>query len=71
MYARPEPVRTYTYKGLRPYGAGDLFVLDTYVDPDFSGNVPEEIMAHNSGKWDDGRLVMTMPSGVEVYFVKD
>lgn len=70
MYARPEPTRTYTFNGLRPYGAGDLYTMDQYVDDDFSGNVPEEIMAHNGGKWDESRFVMTMPSGVEVAFVR-
>ena len=69
-YTRPAPTRSYSYKGLHPYGAGDLFAMDNYVDPDFSGNVPEEIMQHNGGRWDEARKVMTMPSGIEVYFVE-
>ena len=69
MNTRPEPTRTYSYNGLRPYGAGDMFILDAYVDHDFTGNVPEDIMQNNGGKWDAKRMVMTMPSGVEVQFV--
>lgn len=68
MHAKPLPVRSYSYNGYIPYGAGDMSTLDYYVDHDFSGNVPEEIMQHNGGKWDAERLVMTMPSGIEVLF---
>ena len=67
-YLRPTPKRTYRYKEYRPYGAGDLFVMDAFVDHDFAGSVPDEIMRHG-GKWDEERLVMTMPGGSEeVYF---
>ena len=63
--------RTYSYKGCRPYGAGDLFVMDHYVDDDFVGNVPEEIVKNNGGKWDADKLILTMPSGVEAAFIKE
>lgn len=66
---RPTPKRIYQYKEYCPYGAADLFVMDAYVEHNFSGNVPDEIM-RNGGKWDDDRLVMTMPGGQqEVYFL--
>lgn len=65
----PTPKRIYQYKEYCPYGAADLFVMDAYVEHNFSGNVPDEIM-RNGGKWDDDRLVMTMPGGQqEVYFL--
>lgn len=44
MYTRSTSKRTYTYQGFMPYGAGDLFSLDTYVEEDFSGNVTEQII---------------------------
>lgn len=65
---RPMPKREYTFKGYMPYGAGELEVLDVYVDPYFSGNVPEEIMK-DGGSWDEASMIMTMPSGVKVNFV--
>lgn len=66
---QPTLKRVYQYKEYCPYGAADLFVMDAYVEHNFSGNVPDEIM-RNGGKWDDKRLVMTMPGGQqEVYFL--
>lgn len=49
MYTRPTPTRAYTFEGFMPYGAGDLFSLDTYVEEDFSGNVTEQIIADGIG----------------------
>lgn len=41
--------RTYTYQGYMPYGAGEIFCLDTFVDDDFCGNVTAQIIAEGIG----------------------
>lgn len=42
---RPQGERTYSYNGFTPYGAGELFALDHYVDYDFTGNVTEYLIS--------------------------
>ena len=67
-YCRPEPKRTYTYKEFIPYGAGDIFSMDHFVESDFSGNVPDEIMK-NGGTWDEEKMIMRL-GHVPFYFRK-
>lgn len=48
-------MKTYSYNGYKPYGAGDLFCLDQYVDYDFDGNVTEEILKNEDFKFIENR----------------
>ena len=36
---------SYEYNGFHPYGAGDMFCIDQYVENDFSGNVTEQLLS--------------------------
>lgn len=51
---------TYSYLGLIPYSAGDMYILDCFVEYGFCGNIPEYIMS-NGGVWDSDNKIMTMP----------
>lgn len=44
-YFRDEPARAYSYKGLLPYGAGDIFSIDARLDSNFSGNAIEQLVS--------------------------
>ena len=37
--------KTYSYNGYSPYGAGEMWILENYVDDDFKGNVTEKLIA--------------------------
>ena len=37
-------MKKYNYKGYSPYGAGEMYFLDGYVESDFCGNVTEELI---------------------------
>lgn len=50
-YLRPDPPRTYEYQGKVPYSAADFLTLDNRVDPDFSGNVVEELIRTGEAVW--------------------
>lgn len=39
-----EERRSYSYKGYRPYGAAELFILDQNVDDYFNKNVTEYLI---------------------------
>lgn len=41
-------IRTYDYKGYSIYGAGDMWILDNYVDYDFTGNVTEQLISEGA-----------------------
>lgn len=56
-YFRSEPERSYSWNGWMPYGAGDLFAMDTRVDHDFGGNVTEQLISKGYTMTDDGRLL--------------
>lgn len=43
--------RSYDYKGFRPYGAAQLYILDDYIDEYFDGNVVEKIINDGIGKF--------------------
>ena len=51
-YFRPQGKRSYVYDGKRPYGAGDLICIDTYLDDDFTGNAIEQIIADGVATYD-------------------
>ena len=63
------PARSYSYKVCRPYGAGEMFILDEYVEHYFTGNVPEELIK-DGATWDDERHTLTLPNGKEILFVE-
>lgn len=69
-YNRPDPVRTYAYRGFRPYGAGELFIMDEWVDPDFSGNVTEELVKKGA-TWDEARHTLILSRSLELLFKED
>lgn len=52
--------RSYSFNGLRPYGAADLLTMDGYVDEYYCGNVPEEII-RCGGTFDADRGLLWMP----------
>lgn len=54
--------KTYEYKGLFPYSAGDMYYMDAFVekvDGAFSGNVTEELIRRGA-KWDDVEKTLTI-----------
>lgn len=55
-YFRQQGKRSYVYDGKRPYGAGDLFCIDTYLDDDFSGNAIEQIISDGVATYDGNCL---------------
>lgn len=42
-------MKKYNYKGFIPYGAGEMYCLDQYVEDYFSGNVVESIINEGLG----------------------
>lgn len=40
---------TYSYKRYAPYGAGDMWCIDGYVDEDFRGNVLKHLLEEREG----------------------
>ena len=44
--------KTYDYKGYNPYGAGQMFAIDDFVDADFKGNVTEKIIKSGAGTFE-------------------
>jgi len=56
-YFREEPKRSYSWNGWKPYGAGDLFAMDTRVDHDFGGNVTEQLISEGYTMTEDGLLL--------------
>ena len=55
-YFRQQGKRSYIYDGKRPYGAGDLFTIDTYLDDDFSGNAIEQLLSEGIASYDGKHL---------------
>lgn len=41
-------MKEYRYKGYSPYGAGQMYFLDGYVEDDFCGNVTEELIKNGA-----------------------
>ena len=56
-YFRKEAERSYSWNGWKPYGAGDLFAMDARVDPDFGGNVVEQLLSEGYTMTEDGKLL--------------
>ena len=70
--ATEEAPTKYGYKGYRPYGAGQMFILDKYVE-DGVKNITENIIKSGLGKFkviDDKNAVLVLPT-IEVEFVKE
>lgn len=64
-YTRPMGKRDYEYKGFIPYGAGEMFCLDQYVEHDFSGKVVEQILSDGIGEFviqDHGMAFLKLPA---------
>lgn len=64
------PSRSYSYEGFRPYGAGEMYIMDAYVEHYFTGNVTEELVK-NGATWDAERRTLTLPNGTEIPFKVD
>lgn len=45
-------MKEYTYNGYMPYGAGEMFCMDTYIEDDFTGNVVQYIIDNGLGKFE-------------------
>ena len=63
--------RTYTYKGYSPYGAGDIFALDSFLsDEYFSENVTEFLIRENGAKFEKafGNLYSLVIDGKKIAF---
>lgn len=70
--ATEEAPTKYSYKGYRPYGAGQMFILDKYVD-DSVKNVTENIVNSGLGKFQiiDGKNAVLVLPKIEIEFVKE
>lgn len=69
-----EEKRSYNFKGYRPYGAGEIYILDGYVDEYFDGNVVEKIINDGKGKFiikdNSSSAVLNIAGFGDVNFVK-
>ncbi len=69
-----EDKRSYNFKGYRPYGAGEIYILDGYVDEYFDGNVTEKIINDGKGKFivkdNPSNAVLNIAGFGDVHFVK-
>lgn len=64
-------MKFYNYKGYSPYGAGEMYFLDGYVESDFCGNVTEEIVKNGAEfKIIDAENAKLTYKGDNVDFVK-
>ena len=66
-------MKTYEYKGYRPYGAAQSFSLDAYIEDNFSGNVVESILAEGLGSFyilDENNAVLKI-NGENIQFITD
>lgn len=52
-------MKTYNYKGLFPYSAGDLLAMENFVEENFSGNVTQELIKRGA-KWDNKNKILTV-----------
>ncbi len=64
-------MKFYNYKGYSPYGAGEMYFLDGYVESDFCGNVTEELVKNGAEfKIIDAENAKLTYKGDNVDFVK-
>ena len=66
----------YEYKNFIPYGAGEMYILDSWVseDDNFSGNVTKELIKQGfefeiSDNGKNAKLIL-MPNHLEIEYIK-
>ena len=64
----------YSYKGYMPYGAGETFYIDQYVDDSFEGNATEKVIEEGLATFDiiseEIAVLHFIKTGDDLKFVK-
>lgn len=64
-------MKTYMHNDYSPYGSGEMFYLDCFVDDDFCGNVTEQLIKNGAEfKVIDNENAKLTYKGETVSFVK-